>query len=122
MLECRMLPPLTLGRWFPYTEAIEYMPEEPGVFQIRREQGLVDFPRGKSAMLRYGASERSLRRVFAELLGEPGPEAVPQTIDGEARVESWLVRWATSPVPHEHCARLLASFTERFGAPPRDQP
>ncbi len=117
-----MLPPLTFGRWFPYAEAIEHMPEEPGVLQIRREQGLVDFPRGKSAMLRYGAAERSLRGALEELLQEPGPAAVRQTIDGESRVESWLVRWAVSPVPRQHCARLLASFTERFGAPPRDQP
>ena len=118
-----MLPPLTFGRWFPYAaEALAEMPDEPGVFQVRREQGLVDLPRGKSAMLRYGAAESSLRRSFAELLAQPGPRAMIETGDGAAEAEAWLVRWASSPVPREHYERLLRGFTERFGAPPRDQP
>jgi len=133
----RMLPPLTFGRWFPFAGALMHMPDEPGVFQLRREQGLVDFPRGKSAMLRYGAAESSLRRSFSELLAEPGPAAktetkteaneaneaseTSETSEG-AEAEAWLVRWATSPIPREHYGRLLRGFTERFGAPPRDQP
>lgn len=118
-----MLPPLTFGRWFPYAaEALAEMPDEPGVLQIRRAQGLVDFPRGKSAMLRYGAAESSLRRSFAELLAESGPSSMKETGDGAGVGEAWLVRWATSPVPREHYERLLRGFTERFGAPPRDQP
>jgi len=117
-----MLPPLTFGRWFPYASALGHMPDEPGVFQLRREQGLVDFPRGKSAMLRYGAAENSLRRSFSELLSEPGSTAMTETGDGVRVAEAWLVRWATSPIPREHYERLLRGFSERFGAPPRDQP
>jgi len=85
-------------------------PVAPGVLQVRREVGLVDYPRGKSAMILYAAAD-DLRGACERLAAQyPGM--------------AWLVRWNRDPVedPVEDPAgavdRLIAEFVERFGAAP----
>ena len=82
------------------------LPEVAGVLQVRREVGLVAYPRGKSAMILYAAVEdvrAACRRISAE---HPG--------------RAWLCRWNRDPIADVDAAaaRLIAEFVERFGAEP----
>jgi hypothetical protein len=82
------------------------LPVVAGVLQVRREVGLVTYPRGKSAMILYAGVEdvrAACRRLAAE---HPG--------------RAWLCRWNRDPVEDVAgaAARLLADFAGRFGAEP----
>lgn len=82
------------------------VPAAPGVLQLRREHGLVQYPRGRSAMILYLACD-DLRAAVAGLAATH-PD------------RPWLCRHNRGPVPDPPAAlsRLLADFTDRFGAPP----
>ena len=43
--------------WYPATEIAERTPAGPGVFQLKIARGLLEYPRGKSAMVAYGAGD-----------------------------------------------------------------
>jgi hypothetical protein len=82
------------------------LPGMAGVLQVRREVGLVVYPRGKSAMILYAGVEdvrAACRRIAAE---HPG--------------RAWLCRWNRDPVEDVAgaVARLIAEFVQRFGAAP----
>jgi hypothetical protein len=81
-------------------------PSAPGVLQLRREHGLVQYPRGRSAMVRYLAAD-DLRSAVADLAA-----AHPDC--------AWLVRCNRVAVadPPAELAKLLADFVDRFGAAP----
>lgn len=102
-----MRPPLRFDRWIPLAAAAEHMPDRPGVFQLRLERGLVDYPRGRSAMVGYGASA-SLKRAIAAVAADHGHAP-------------WLCRCTRDPVddPAAALARLVDDFRERFGDEPR---
>lgn len=82
-------------------------PAAPGVLQLRREHGLVDYPRGRSAMIRYLAADDLHAEVTRLAAANPG--------------RAWLVRCNRAPLrdPAAELARLLADFVDRFGAAPR---
>jgi hypothetical protein len=44
---------VTFGPWYPLAEAGEHAPASEGILQLRVVSGLVDYPRGKSAMVWY---------------------------------------------------------------------
>lgn len=94
------------GPWFRLAEASERVPAAPGVLQLRVERGLVRYPRGKSAMIRYVASA-DVRQV-AEALARAHPGA------------PWLCRASVGACadPDAAAARLIAEFEERFGSCP----
>jgi hypothetical protein len=96
---------MNFGPWSPLHAA--QLPSGPGVLQVRREHGLVVYPRGKSAMVHYAAAEDL--RAAAAALAAAHPDA------------AWLVRCNRAPVvdPEAAATRLIAEFVERFGAPPR---
>ena len=98
---------MRFGRWVRLQEAAQVAPAQAGLLQLRREVGLVQYPRGKSAMICY-AGARDLREACLKLAAEHAGEA-------------WLVRWNRDPVadPEEEAARMIAEFGERFGAAPR---
>jgi hypothetical protein len=103
---------LRFGAWIALDEAVA--PEGPGLLQVRRgagADGIGDYPRGKSAMVRYDADDaalaEALRRTRAALAGAEGP---------------LFVRFAAPErgvAPSESLRRLVDDFTARFGAPPR---
>lgn len=102
-----MRTPLRFDRCHPLAAAAQNMADRPGVFQLRLAEGLVDYPRGRSAMVGYGAAA-SLRRAVAAV--------------ASARVGApWLCRCTRDPVddPPAALARLVADFRERFGEAPR---
>lgn len=96
---------MNFGPWSPLHAAS--LPAGPGVLQVRREHGLVVYPRGKSAMVHYAAAADL--QAAARALAAANPEA------------AWLVRCNRDPVadPRAAVERLIAEFGERFGAPPR---
>jgi len=64
--------------WYPLSDEglKEHGPREAAAIQIRRQEGLVDYPSGKSAMVWYGYSDDDavamLREVFGDELTEAG--------------------------------------------------
>lgn len=96
--------------WYPLAEASRHAPSSPGVYQVRVEKGLIEYPTGKSAMIHYGAA-RDVRQAVSEL-ADAHPAA------------PWLCRHAVELSPQEEAdpeealERLLDRFRRRFGAPP----
>lgn len=98
---------MKFGAWHPLAAAADHVPAGPGVLQVRVCEGLVRYPRGKSAMIFYaGAAEvRALASALARThAGAP-----------------WLCRASVGPCadPAAAAARLLAEFSERFGECPK---
>lgn len=101
---------MRFGRWHRLDEAAAAAPPGPGVYQVRVASGLLDYPTGKSAMIRYGAA-RDLRAAASELArAHPGRD--------------WLCRFSEEMSAREAAdpdaivAELVAAFRRRFGAPP----
>lgn len=101
---------MRFGRWHRLDRAAAEAPAAPGVFQLKIATGLVDYPTGKSAMIRYGAA-RDLRRAVADLARDnPGRD--------------WMCRFSEDMSAREAAdpdaivAELEAQFRRRFGAPP----
>lgn len=96
--------------WYPLARAAAHAPATPGVFQVRVRRGLIDYPRGKSAMIHYGAGADV--RAAASALAASHPDA------------DWLCRHAVELSPAEAadpegaCRALVERFRARFGAPP----
>jgi hypothetical protein len=103
--------PVRFGDWHPIENAAAEAPDEPGVLQLRADT-LLEYPRGKSAMVLYAhsASEGSLRGY----LGGTGAADLGRAALAGAR---W-VRFAQTSEPEGAFERLLDHFVERFGAPP----
>jgi hypothetical protein len=102
------------GPWYRLADAARHAPAGPGVFQVRLEDGLVDYPTGKSAMVHYAAADDLLAATTAFAAAHAD--------------RSWLCRHtiemtaadqATAPA---HCDRLVRDFTARFGVAPRFEP
>jgi hypothetical protein len=97
--------------WYPLAECDRHAPTTGGVFQVRIEDGLVDYPSGKSAMIHYQVAEDLRAAITAFRTAHPG--------------ESWLCRHTVEMTDHDVAARgtyhdrLLRDFTARFGIAPR---
>jgi hypothetical protein len=111
------------GPWIPLDSLLsspevasapsERLPRGAGVFQLRVAQGLVSYPRGKSAMVAYGGGD-DVAEALRTLLREPtGARALQRS--------PLLVRFA-APDLHSsaemHLARLRERFCAQFGSPP----
>lgn len=101
---------MRFGRWHRLDQAAAEAPSAPGVFQIKLARGLIDYPTGKSAMIRYGAA-RDLRAAVIELAGAHAGQ-------------DWMCRFSEEMSARETAdpdaivAELEAAFRRRFGAPP----
>ena len=99
---------MTFGPWYPLHEAAAHTPAQPGVFQVRLAQGLLDYPTGKSAMVHYGWSETDLRA-----------EALAFATARGAAAATLLCRHVEERYPRAAHDRLREQFIRRFGSPPR---
>ncbi len=96
--------------WYALADAAERAPASPGMFQVRVRAGLIDYPRGKSAMIHYGFGEDVRAAAAAFSAAHPGVD--------------WLCRHAEDISPREIgdpealCRRYIEQFRARFGAPP----
>jgi hypothetical protein len=103
------------GDWIALTsEGVGGAPDEPAAVQVARaDKSLVQYAKGKSAMVFYFYAARSareaLKRLFADELDEAGARGQGAlafrvlTGGDEARL---------------HLERLYFEFEERFGSPP----
>ena len=108
------MPP-SFGRWYPLRDAAAHAPVAPGVLQVRVAHGhLLDYPRGKSAMVHYAAAE-DVRAAAVALA------AAHAAADDEVHADAgWLCRHTEGAVadPAALVADLVRAFTARFGCAP----
>ena len=95
---------MAFGRWQKLAAAT--MPRRRGVLQARLADELLDYPRGKSAMVYYDADDdlsRALDRLGAVV--PPGTNV--------------LVRFCEHADAASELARAIDQFARRFGAKPK---
>lgn len=95
--------------WYPLGDAGDRAPTDPGVWQVRLATGLLDYPRGKSAMVHYAyaADVRAAAQAWASAHG------------AEGLVCRHLIETDPTTDLPAFCAKLSDEFVRRFGAPPR---
>lgn len=104
---------IDLGAWRPLTtEGLAEAADAPAAVQLRRREGLVAYPTGKSAMVFYFFARTSARTAlsthFADELATPGAR-------GHGPL---LFRFSTEPNAERALAALLDAFVARFGSAP----
>jgi len=96
------------GPWYPLAAAGDHAPGAPGILQLRLATGLLDYPRGKSAMVHY-AHAQDVRAAALALAGaHPGGHLVCRhLIEIEEATDLGAFH-----------AKLRDEFVRRFGTPP----
>jgi hypothetical protein len=99
---------MRFGPWYPLADARDLAPAAEGVLQLRLASGLLDYPRGKSAMVHYAhaGDVRGAAAAWAAVHGADGIVCRHLIEDDGA-------------APAALYARLIDEFVRRFGAPPR---
>lgn len=105
---------MRFGRWYPLAEAATCAPHAPGVFQVRIAGGLLDYPRGKSAMVSYQAADDVAAAAAALAAGPQAHRAGGELLCRHAEELSERER----ADPDAAVATLVEQFRRRFGAPP----
>jgi hypothetical protein len=102
--------------WYALADAGAHAPSTPGVFQVRIARGLLDYPRGKSAMIHYGLGQdvRAAAQAFAA--AHPGVDWLCRHAEELTARERALGLEAAFEAAFE---ALVGSFVQRFGTPPR---
>lgn len=101
---------MRFGLWYPLSSAGDHAPEEPGILQLRLATGLVDYPRGKSAMVHY-AQPLHVRAAALALAAARAPSAA-------GLVCRHLIEIPEATDIGTFYAKLLGEFVRRFGSPP----
>ena len=99
---------MQFGPWYPLADAGDHAPPSEGVLQLRRASGLIDYPRGKSAMVRYAYSPDVRAAALALAAVHAGKPLLCRhliEIDGAIDLAAF-------------CAKLRGDFVRRFGAVP----
>jgi hypothetical protein len=99
---------MRFGPWYPLADARDLAPAAEGVLQLRLASGLLDYPRGKSAMVHYEHADdvRAAALAWAAAHGADG-------IVCRHLIESG---GAAAPALY---AKVVDEFVRRFGSPPR---
>jgi hypothetical protein len=99
---------MRFGPWYPLADARDRAPAVEGVWQLRLASGLLDYPRGKSAMVHYGhaGDVRAAAMAWAAAHGAEGLVYRHLIEIGDADLAAFY-------------AKLVDEFTRRFGTPPR---
>lgn len=92
--------------WYPLAETHAYVPPAPGILQLRVRTGLLDYPRGKSAMILYQYCD-DLQRKAADLTHSH-------------QNHDWLCRHVSGSADEMVALYelVLERFIGRFGTPP----
>lgn len=99
---------MRFGPWYPLRDAGANAPAAEGVLQIRLATGLVDYPRGKSAMLWYGHSTDTRAAALAQAAAHAGKDLVCRH----------LIEIVDATDLAAFCAKLMDDFVHRFGTRP----
>ena len=97
--------------WYPLEDAGRHTPVGEGILQVRLAAGLLDYPRGKSAMVWYQHATQ-LRAAALAL-------AAAHT--GQALVCRHLIEFADATDLAAFHAKVTSEFVRRFGTAPRLQ-
>lgn len=100
---------MRFGPWYPLADARDLAPASEGMLQLRLSSGLLDYPRGKSAMVHYehAADLRAAATAWAAAHGSAGI------------VCRHLIETDAATDVAAFCAKLSEEFVQRFGASPR---
>jgi hypothetical protein len=100
---------MRFGPWYPLADARDLTPAEEGMLQLRLASGLLDYPRGKSAMVHYehATDLRAAALAWAATHGSDGI-VCRHVIEADAATD--LAAF---------CAKVSDDFVRRFGASPR---
>ncbi|MBL4636761.1 MAG: hypothetical protein JKY56_23120 [Kofleriaceae bacterium] len=93
----------TFVHWYLLAES-QMVPATSGMFQIRVESGLIDYPKGKSAMVYYGCAENMQLEIVK--------------IAAQREAENFLCRHQSTGEPAVLLERMRNRFRERFGVFP----
>ena len=95
--------------WYPLADAAAHAPAGEGVLQLRIAEGLLDYPRGKSAMVHYEHAS-DVRTAAVALARRHGPRDL---LCRHLEIEPGdAVDYAAT------YAKLRDEFVRRFGAAP----
>jgi hypothetical protein len=95
--------------WYPLADAAAHAPAEEGVLQVRLGSGLIDYPKGKSAMVHYEHATDVRAAATALAAAHVGEDLVCRHLEiepGEA---------VDAAAFH---AKVREEFIRRFGSPP----
>ncbi len=101
--------------WYALGERERHLPSGAGVFQIRVARGLIEYPRGKSAMLYYGWGDELRAVVDAFAAKHPGRDWLCR--HNEGGLSGLDSRERTLGLAGS-CQQLLERFAQRFGVAP----
>jgi hypothetical protein len=95
--------------WYPLADAARRAPAGAAVLQLRLADGLVDYPRGKSAMVHYELAADGRAAAVALAARFAGRDLLCRHLDleGESGVDLAAFH-----------AKVTAEFVRRFGAQP----
>lgn len=99
---------MQFGPWYPLADARDHTPEGENVLQLRVRIGLLDYPRGKSAMVSYEHAARAHARAIA---------LADAHRDRDLLCRHLIEIDAARDLAAFH-AKLQEEFLRRFGAPP----
>lgn len=95
--------------WYPLADAAAHAPAAEGVLQIRVEQGLLDYPTGKSAMVHYEHAANVRERAVALASAHAGAALLCRHLEIEGAEDVDLAAFH---------AKVREEFIRRFGSPP----
>lgn len=95
-------------RWYPLSDAAAHAPAAPGMLQMRLAAGLIDYPRGKSAMVYYAVADDVRAAALAFAAGYRGALLWCRHLDSEGEA-------LDCAAVHD---RFVREFVSRFGSPP----
>lgn len=95
-------------RWYPLADVAANAPSTPGVIQLRLAVGLLDYPRGKSAMVRYAVADDVRAAALQFAASYRGATLWCRHLDAEGEALNFAQVYA----------KLVQEFTRRFGSPP----
>jgi hypothetical protein len=97
---------MQFGRWYALADAGDHTPATEGVLQLRVATGLVEYPRGKSAMVLY-AHAADLRAAA---------QALASAHAGHDLLCRHLIEVDPKADLATFCEKLRSDFERRFGA------
>ncbi|MBA3455499.1 MAG: hypothetical protein H0T42_20570 [Deltaproteobacteria bacterium] len=99
---------MRFGPWYPLAEAGDHAPAAEGILQVRLATGLVEYPRGKSAMLWYEHAPDTRAAALALATAHAHNDLVCRH----------LIEIEDATDLAAFCARLMTEFVRRFGTRP----
>lgn len=103
---------MRFGPWYPLADAGDHTPAGENVVQVRLAHGLLEYPRGKSAMVWYAHAHDARAQALALAAAHAGEDLVCRhliEIDDASDLGTF-------------CAKLREDFVRRFGTRPRYEP